>query len=504
MKKMIMKGLVALMPAMALISCSKSFLNVVPLGKQVAGTVSDYNLLLNSQNFYMYGNGGGWQELAMMGDEVAAENPYLPVTYPQTLWAFQWRDTIWSQTDVLSYDLSEELLNLYTCNKVITEVPDASGGTESMKTQLRAEALAIRGWLNMQFVNFYAKPYNASTAATDPGFPIITAADINLAKFERSAVAFVYAAIIQDLTAAIPGLPLTASAKTRISKPAAEALLGRVYLYMGRYSDALTQFNTAFNDITAAGTYKLYDYNVEFAPGGAFAPSNPFLPANPPGNNYNDVTEALWSVEFFNGSAASASGLSTASAIGAGSRFGNNGIVITPRVAALYNTGDLRLKLYAATNPNGSLNVGGRLRKSGVTYSRCGIQLPDLYLMRAECEARLNNVSAAQADLETLRQHRMPAAKAAVPSDTLTNQTALIQYVLDERIREFAAEGYRWWDMRRLSVDPLFAGTVYTHTLYNDDAQGSSTIYTLKQPDRLTLKLTPALLLANPGMTDNP
>ena len=99
MKKFIIKGLAALLPAMTLLSCSKGFLNIVPIGKQTAQTANDYNLLLNSPNFYMYGSGGGWQEMAIMGDDVAAENPLLPTTYPQTLWAFQWRDSIWRQTD---------------------------------------------------------------------------------------------------------------------------------------------------------------------------------------------------------------------------------------------------------------------------------------------------------------------------------------------------------------------------------------------------------------------
>jgi len=505
MKKIIIKGVAVLLPCLVLLSCSKNFLNVVPPGKQVAQTVSDYDLLLNSKDFYFYYGGAGWQEPAIMGDDVAAENPLLPTLYPQTLWAFQWRDSIWRQTDPISADLSQETLNLYTCNKVIAEVPGASGGPDSTKARLRAEALAIRGWLNMQFVNFYAKPYNASTAASDAGFPVITAANINQTGYQRGSVQAVYDAIIQDLTAAIPDLPVTAPAKTRMSKPAAEALLGRAYLYMGRYSDALTQFNAAFQDLTASGVYRLYDYNVEFAPGGAFVPTSPFLPPNLPGNNYGDETESVWFVGFYNGPGNSlGGGLSAAGSIGGGGNFGNDGLVITPKVAALYDPADLRLKLYSAKNPNGSPNPGGRLRKSGVTYSRCGIQLPDLYLMRAECEARLNNAAAAKSDLEYLRMRRMPAGIAVVPADTLASQTALIQFTLDERIREFAAEGYRWWDMRRLSVDPLFAGTAYTHTLYNDDAQGTYTVFTLNQPNRLTLKLPPALLLANPGMADNP
>lgn len=504
MKKRIIYGLVIPMLVMACSSCNKDFLNVVPVGRQVAKTVSDYDLLLNSQNFYFYGNGGGWQEPAIMGDDVAAEKPLLPTINPQTFLTFQWKDSIWRQTDPMSADLSEELLNIYTCNKIIAEVMGASDGADSLKAQFRAEAMAIRGWLNLQFVNFYAKPYNASTAATDAGFPIITKADINQTDYQRASIQNVYDAMIQDLTQAIPQLPVRPLINTRMSRPGAEALLGRVYLYMGRYNDALAQLSAALTDVTATGAATLYDYNVEFAPGGAFVPSSPFLPYNTPGSNYNDLHESVWSVGFYNGPSGSSLSLGGSTGMGAGGYFGNDGIVITPAAAALYDPTDLRLKLYSAKNPNGTANQGGRLRKSTVVYSKCGIQLPDLYLMRAECEARLNNTAAAKQDLETLRMHRMPAAQAAVPPDTLASPTALLQFVLDERIREFAAEGYRWFDMRRLSVDPLFQGKVYTHTLYNDDAQATFTTFTLNQPARLVLKLPPVMLQANPGMTDNP
>lgn len=504
MIKKIINALFLVLPSMLVVSCSKDFLNVVPLGKRVAQTVDDYDLLMNSPKFYFYPNGGGWPELAIMGDEVAAEKTLLPTLTPYTFYAFQWKDTLWKQTDPISADLNEELPNLYTCNKVIAEVSGASGGSDSLKARLKAEAQAVRAWLNMQLINFYAKPYNPATAGSDPGFPIITAADINQSGYQRNSVQEVYDIIVKDLEEAIPHLPVAPVAKTRMSRAGAEALLARALIYMGKYSDALGQLNAAIGDVTAAGVSRLYDYNVEFAPGGAFVPSSPFLPYNTPGNNYNDLTEAVWSVEYYNGPSTSGISISGSAPMGAGGNFGNDGIVITPGVAALYGASDQRLKLYSAKNANGQPNPGGRLRKSGVTYSRCGVQLPDVYLMRAECEARLNQPMQAKADLEVIRMRRMPATDATVPADTLASQKDLVKFVLSERIREFAAEGYRWWDMRRLSVDPMFSGMVFTHTLYNNDAQATTTVITMKQPDRLVLKLHPALLQANPGMTDNP
>ncbi|WP_431292931.1 RagB/SusD family nutrient uptake outer membrane protein [Pedobacter sp. P26] len=78
----------------------------------------------------------------------------------------------------------------------------------------------------------------------------------------------------------------------------------------------------------------------------------------------------------------------------------------------------------------------------------------------------------------------------------------MIRFVIDERRREFAMFGYRWFDMRRLSVDPLFANDVYTHKIY--DLQGNVlSTYTLSK-ERLTLRFPLKLMAQNPDITNNP
>jgi hypothetical protein len=94
----------------------------------------------------------------------------------------------------------------------------------------------------------------------------------------------------------------------------------------------------------------------------------------------------------------------------------------------------------------------------------------------------------------------MPAAVATIPNESAATKVALLSFIFNEREREFAAEGYRWFDMRRESVDPLFTAKSYTHTLYNDD--GTETSYTLKK-DRLTMRLPYFITIANPGMPNN-
>ncbi|HWK02474.1 MAG TPA: RagB/SusD family nutrient uptake outer membrane protein [Puia sp.] len=472
------------------VSCKKNFLEVVPLGSQVAATTDDYDKLMNSPDFYFYSYDAGWAEPVSMGDDVAAEAPYLNQGSAQMQRLFQWADDIYQLNDGMPGDLQLLLTNMYTCNKIINEVLRSSGGTDSQKISLQVEAMATRAWLNFQFINFYGKPYLSSTASSDPGFPIITSADVTISGYTRASVQAVYDFIIKDLTAAIVALPVKASIQTRMSRPAAEGLLGKVYLFMGRYSDALPMLNAAFSDITSSGAPVLYDYNQTFGPGGSFLPIDSYSGPNSPGNNYQDLTEDIVSKVFGNGPN--------------GNMLGNNGLVITPATAALYDASDWRLQFYSANNLDGSPNPGGRLRKYGVSYSRFGLQLPELYLLRAECKTRLNDLAGAKVDLETLRKNRMPVADALVPAAVANDQTALIKFTIDERIREFAAEGYRWFDMRRLSVDPLFSGQSFTHTLYNDDASNSTAVYTLKQPNRLVLRLAPIIINANPGMPNNP
>ncbi|MFB6454142.1 RagB/SusD family nutrient uptake outer membrane protein [Chitinophaga sp. Hz27] len=484
--------LICITTPVAFTSCKKSFLEVVPLGNQVASTTSDYDKLMNSPGFYDSRFAGGWQEVALMEDDLAAEDGLFSTVSQHMVRLFQWQDVIYFPNDPYQRQpllLGSIVTNMYSLNKIINEVMNSSEGTDAQKRSIRAEARATRAWGNFQLINLYAKPYQAATAGTDLGFPIITQADITATVFKRGTVQEMYDFIIKDLTEALPDLPVVPVIRTRMSKAAVEGMLGKIYLFMGRYNDALPLLNAAFNDLGTGGA-QLYDYNQTMAPGGAFLPiSNNYGPTKGPGNSYIDMTESILFKVFYN------AGFN-------GNFYGNNGLVLTPQTAALYGASDLRLLLYTNKNPDGSLNAGGRLRKYGVMYSRYGLELSELYLLRAECKARLNDLSGAVEDVQTLRAHRMPVVDATVPATVAGDQVALIKFIIEERIREFAMEGYRWFDMRRLSVDPLFTGITFTHTLYNKD--GSTVSYTLRQPDRLVLQLPYNFMQYNAGMPNNP
>lgn len=471
-------------------ACKKDFLEVTPFGLQVTTTTDDYDKLMNDPAFYYIDN-QGWQETVYMGDEVAADAGYLNQAPAAMSLLFQWAADIYPSTASTLPMIDGTLEQLYTVNKIINEVSDSKGGTTEQKNALRAEALATRALYYFQMANYYTKPYNAATAASDPGFPIVDKSDVNVKVFARGTVQQTYEFIIKDLQEAITSLPQKPRIVTRWSKSAAEAFLGKVLLFMSKPADALPHLNNAFTQLTANGAPKLYDYNVEFATGGAFLPIDPTFGPSGPGNNRNDLKESLISKVFYNGPVS-----------GNYSAPGNDGLVLSKQAESLYGATDLRVLLYTKNNQAGTANPNGTLRKYGVTYSRFGVQLPELYLLLAECKARLNDLAGAKVDLEMLRKNRMPAADATVPSAIASNQTALIRFAIEERIREFACEGYRWFDMRRLSVDPLFSGQVFNHISY--DANGGSIVYTLNQPNRLVLRFPSKFILRNPGMSDNP
>lgn len=479
-------------------ACKKSFLEVVPKKVNVLTTYSDYNLLMNGSNFYVLGQSlCEFAPFEIMGDEVAADNYAFAATgsYGSIVKGlFSWQGNIFPAASEPSFVLSLET-NIYSLNVVINGAEALPDGTKQQKLELKSEALAQRAYTNFILVNLFAKPYNSSTAANDPGFPYTTVSNIQGETFERGTVQQSYDQMIADLSAAIPNLNISPAIRTRMSKPAAEALLGRIYLSMNRYNDALTQLNASFSDMgKMSNPPVLYDYNTTFSAGGSFTQTSSSVGPSSPYISTTDLTESLWGV--------------MTSAVADGNPYPTDPINLTAGTVALFDPTDWRLKFYTnlqrPTSSSSAIIPGGRLHRYNLVYTRIGIELPDLYLMRAEVEARSGNLGAALQDVLTLRQNRMPAAVSPIPTTITGNQTSLVKFILDERIREFASTGYRWLDMRRLSNDPLFANApAAQHIYYNDDAANTSTSYTLS-PSRLTLKIPKYILDQNTGWVDNP
>lgn len=449
-------------------SCKKSFLEILPKGRIIASKTTDYDLMLNNLDL-INSNGDGQ---VVLGDEIAAVEPAWSTATNKDRQLFKYEADLYA-ADEDSKETLVPLKALYIYNKIINEVPESTGGSEAAKNSIQAEALCGRAWTYFFLINYFGKPYNAATAGTDLGFPMITEADVTQTSFERVSVQQIYDLMISDLTKAIPNLTNTGVVwRGRMSKSAAKGILAKVYISMGRFAEALPLLNESISEVNGPGaavTVALYNYNTA-------------LPGFP--TTVND-TENLYSKSVGNGVVSTANRL----------------YWLTPEAAALYDVDDKRLATNYYANmvfPNGLRLI----RRTGTAVTHFGVRLADLYLMRAEVKARLNDLTGAVTDVQFLRQHRLPAAKVAVPTASAGDRVALIRFILDERIREFAAQGYRWYDMRRLSVDPLFTTPTYQHKVYNAAGVVSET-YTLK-PDRFVFKFSPKIMGENPALVNNP
>jgi tetratricopeptide (TPR) repeat protein len=462
------------------VSCKKSFLEIVPKGRIIASKTTDYTLMLNNLDLI----NSVADNHAFLGDEIAAVEPTWASAPNRDKQLFKYEGDIYTQDEDADETLAP-LRAMYIYNKIINEVMQSTGGTETEKKSVRGEAMAGRAWTYFFLVNYFGKPYNPATAATDLAFPLITKAEVTETKFERATVQQIYDLIISDLNTAISDVSNTGvSFRTRLSKATAKGILAKVYQSMGRHADALTLLNQSIAEIPGQGAavvVALYNYNTA-------------LPGFP--TTVND-TENIYSKSITNALVFSTNRL----------------LYLTPEAAALFDPADLRLApaFYAvqATPVTAAIPTGRLIRRTGTTVTHFGLRLADLYLMRAEEKARMDDLPGAVADVEFLRKNRLPNAVGAtpakwpVPAAIASSKLPLIQFILQERIREFAAQGYRWYDMRRLSVDPLFSTPAYTHKVYNTVTGFVTESFTLK-PERWVFKFSPKIMGENPGLVNNP
>ena len=462
-------------------ACKKGFLEIEPIGKTIARTTNDYN------NLFFTGSllATGFSDIQIpLSDDVAAIDTYFTPASVAAQRSFRWENDVYNE-DENATEFTTLMAQVYLMNKVVNEVSNATEGTDAAKQALKAEARATRAWSYFMLINYYGKPYNRSTAATDPGFPIVTAADAAVNTFERASVEQVYQFIISDLVESIPLLPRNALIRQRITKAGAMGMLAKVYVFMGRYTEALAQLDLIPANLPTNVTTALYNYNTVLAVGGGWG-------YTPTVNSFTGAPLAFQSNESIFARNFTSSYMVT-----------SNVLVLAPEVMNLYTPNDQRRKLFVNRATPLSANVNfptGLNRRNGFgTIVSYGFNYPEYFLLRAECEARGNNLTAAKADLETLRANRMPATE--VPVNVGTREE-MIRFVINERRREYAMLGYRWFDIRRLSVDPIFANDIYTHNIYNMQGVIVST-YTLSK-ERLTLRLPLKIMAQNPNITNNP
>ena len=324
----------------------------------------------------------------------------------------------------IDYDWNSMYNTITYCNVIINEVPAVTNGTEADKNALIAEALVHRADAYLMLLNSYAKPYNATTASSDLGVPLVLV-QTTTQPLVRESVQRVYEQIISDLKKALFSLPATQLFNTLPSKPSAYGELARCYLSMNDYSNASIYADSALltrstlNDMSNMTTISTY----------------PLRKSDP---------EILLSKIAYGGISTN-----TPSALR-----------LSDDLLSLLGTSDKRYLLFTAAASIISstyTTAGGRFfyRDKALNESRnIGPSVPEMMLIKAEYYARKNDVANAMLWVNKIRIKRFATADYAPL--TATDQNDALSKVIQERRREFFCRMLRWWDMRRLKDETLF------------------------------------------------
>jgi len=323
-----------------------------------------------------------------------------------------------------------------TALDALNKIP-VSDNQQDRYNKVKGIALFYRSYAFYNLVQTFALPFDSATANADLGIPLRLNSDLNV-KSGRSSVQHCYDQIISDLKNAVELLPVTSDYKTQPNKVSANALLARICLAVRNYNDAYNYSNTSLglNNV-------LTDYNTLTALSStATRISTTFLA--------EDIFHA---------------GMVTHPIV-----TGVSTPVVDSNFYALFNDNDLR-KSFFFTLRSGAIRFRGSYDIAALRFS--GLANDEIYLIRAECQARKGNKDAALADLNTLLAKRWKTGF-FTPVQATSADDALGKILLERR-KELCFRGLRWTDIRRLNKEDAFKSTV-THIINN-------TVYTLPPND---------------------
>lgn len=302
--------------------------------------------------------------------------------------------------------------NIYHANSIIEGINN-SNLRESFKAQVLGEAKFIRAFNYFYLVNLFGD------------VPVVTTTDYTInSRMPRMDKSSVNEQIVLDLTDAANLLSESypSTGRARANKWTALALLSRQYLYDKDYSKAEANTTLVIN----SGVYSLVT-NL----------NNVFLV----GSN-----ETIWYLQPAGPTnlAASEGGIFVPSSATTRPTF-----VLTDFLLSAFELNDQRKVSWTNSNVVSSIRYyypfKYKLRTSAaITEVNTVFRLSELYLIRAEARAYLDNILGSQQDLNKVRN------RANLSNTAANSLPTLIAAIERERQTEFFAEwGHRWLDLKR-------------------------------------------------------
>lgn len=436
---------------LGLSSCEK-YLDAKPdKSLQIPSSIADLQAIMDYGN-YMNGYNG------VSFGETSADNYYLSDDSYNQLSEENRNAYIWNNKNYSNFPNDWAFIyNIVNVSNVVLDnirsIP-ATAQNQQEWNNAKGDALFFRGYAFLQGAFIFCKAYDESTAVNDYGMALRLTADFNIGS-TRSNLEDTYNQIIEDLEASAQLLPDLPVHDFRPSKASAFALLARTFLSMRKYDSCLK-----YADLSLKIKSDLVDYNSLSV------------------DDYYPFTRFNKEVLFDNT-------ISQASYYDTDPYFAR----IDSELYSNYALNDLRKDLFFRQE-----NTGYSFKGSYAAYSLfIGIATDEVYLMRAESNARLGNKEAALNDLNTLLEKRWSTGT-FIPFTAATSEDAL-DIILRERRKELVFRNLRWMDIKRLNKE----GANITLKRFIDGQT-----YTLPPNNNLFALPLPADIVKMTGMPQNP
>ncbi len=332
------------------------------------------------------------------------------------------------------------------------------GGDQDKANDLIGQLYVARGLTYFDLQRMFAQPYNFSSDASHLGVPLVDEQQvgIEIVNPARSTTAEVYAKILEDINKGISLMGNDAPSPYYLNKYSAKALLARIYLYMGNWSEA----NKLAGEVINSGLYSLIpnaDYVASWSK--------------------DHTTESIFSI--------------------VNTYTDNSGYSSLP-----YYYGRPRLlatnDLYNSLDSNDvrkALIVNNKVLKypaySTKDNNNAIIRLSEVYLIKAEALAHMGGTANENEARDLVNAIRLRANPNAAPYTESGDD--LIKVILKEKRKELMFEGHRLFDLTRNKEDFIKYSTP------------SGTPIPIVYPNDLTIFPIPLTEMdANPNMVQNP
>ena len=481
-RKVLLPAALLLLSSAVLLTSCDDYVDVVPKGRAIPHTVDDMGKLMNNSfisingsNFYMVDVCYDVTNVELLSDDYTASDQPGDMYYtmfhdtPAMFNMATWANTIYSaaEQDPTWNGLYK---SNYVVNYIINNIDEAAEGYEYQRSEVKGRALVQRALNYFILTNLYGKAYNAATAQSDLGVPLVLQADITVQP-ARATVAQCYEQMLADVNEAIELLAIDVPEFNFLpGRAAAYALRARINLYMGRFEAALADARQAVSLQPTLLDYNDY-YAAYMATCEAVGMQYPYylVMCGYPGTTRVDNPEVIF--------------------LRTNQSFSFMCCPSDEFNKILDYDNDLRCAEFFLYLYGSRPNMMMRTQQSGITTG-------EMYLTIAEaalCQSSPDVNTAIEA-LDAVRQKRYLAA--TYQPTTTTDVQELLQEVIRERRREVSFCVTSFMDKKRWNCDPATAQTM-TRTVFGQT-------YTMAPGDaRYALPIPPNVMQLNPNLVDN-